>query len=369
MRLLALLLMLFNTAARAGDGPLISGHVMLPVVISGNKLSLESFVVRPDRPGKFPLLVITHGMPGASGDVFFSEILNRSPVTYSKAAVAFAERGYAVVSVMRRGYGRSGGGFSERLQQACDYLPAVRASGEDVVAAVASLRNEPWVDADHVVLLGHSVGGLSVTAAAAQNMPGIVGVVNFDGGWHSFSAPEQPCSSERLVDTVAALGRAARIPALWLYAENDQFYGPDLARRMFTAYTAGGAPGQLHVLPPFGTNGHDTVALAPADDWFPSVEPLLEKLGLPTKSVVEPPLFAQLPSPPGAIAACQKAFADYLSNPDDAKAFAVSAMGGCGSGFGRTSTEAREPALTKCKINTRGGDCKLYAVGQKLAGD
>ncbi len=369
MRLIALLLILFTASARAGDGQLMSAHMMLPVVISGNKLSLESFVIRPDRPGKFPLVVITHGQPGIFGDEFFSEILNRSPVGYSKMAVAFAQRGYAVVSIMRRGYGRSGGGFSEYLRQACDYLPAVRVSGEDIIAAVASLRNEPWVDAEHVVLLGHSVGGLSVMAVAAQNTPGVVGTVNFDGGWHSFSAPGQPCSPDNLVDTVAALGRAARVPVLWLYAENDQSYGPDLARRMFAAYSAGGAPAQLHVLPPFGSNGHDTVALAPADTWFPFVEPFLEKLSLPTKTVIEAPFFAELPIPPGAIAPCQKAFADYLSNPDDAKAFAVSTRGGCGTGFGRLGVEAREPALMKCKINTRGGDCRVYAVGQKLAGD
>lgn len=310
MRLFALLLILFTASARAGEGPLMSAHMMLPVVISGNKLSLESFVIRPDRPGKFPLVVITHGQPGIFGDEFFNEILNRSPVGYGKAAVAFAQRGYAVVSIMRRGYGRSGGGFSEYLQQACDYLPAVRVSGDDVIAAVASLRNQPWVDAEHVILLGHSVGGLSVMAVAAQNMPGVVGAVNFDGGWHSFSAPNQPCSPDSLVDTVAALGRTARVPVLWLYAENDQSYGPDLARRMLAAYSTGGAPAQLHMLPPFGSNGHDTVALAPADTWFPFVEPFLEKLGLPTKTVIGPPLFAELPIPPGAIPPCQKAFTD-----------------------------------------------------------
>ncbi|MGY0573785.1 dienelactone hydrolase family protein [Bradyrhizobium sp. RDM12] len=342
--------------------------MMLPVVISGSKVSLESFVVRPDRPGKFPLVVIAHGMPGIFGDEFFTEILNRSPVGYSKAAVAFAQRGYAVVSIIRRGYGRSGGGFSESLRQACDYLPAVRASSDDVIAAVASLRNEPWVDAEHVVLLGHSVGGLTVMAVAAQNTPGIVGTLNFAGGRHSFSEPNQPCSPDNLVDTVAALGRTARVPALWLYAENDPFYGPDLARRMFAAYSAGGAPAQLHVLPPFGSNGHDTVVLAPADTWFPSVAPFLEKLGLPTKTIIEAPFFAELPIPPEAVAACQKAFADYLANPDDAKAFAVSTRGHCGTGFGRTALDAREPALMKCKINSRGEDCRLYAVGQRLAG-
>lgn len=369
MRLVALLLILFTASARAGDGPLMSAHMMLPVVISGNKVSLESFVIHPDRPGKFPLVVITHGMPHGFGEEFFTAILNRSPVDYSKAAVAFAQRGYAVVSIMRRGYGRSGGGFSESARQTCDYLPAVRAASDDIIAAVASLRNEPWVDAEHIVLLGHSVGGLTVMGVAAQNIPGVVGAVNFDGGRNSFSAPNQPCSPDHLVDTVAALGRTARVPMLWLYAENDQFYGPDLARRMFAAYSAGGAPAQLHVLPPFEPNGHNTVILAPADTWFPAVDPFLENLGLPAKTVIEAPLFAQLPIPPGAVAACQESFAAYLANPDDAKAFAVSTGGHCGTGFGRTALEAREPALMKCKINSRGEDCRLYAVGQKLAGD
>ena len=48
-------------AASAGDGLLLSTHLMLPVTISGSEVSLESFVVRPDHPGRFPLVVITHG--------------------------------------------------------------------------------------------------------------------------------------------------------------------------------------------------------------------------------------------------------------------------------------------------------------------
>ncbi len=369
MRIFVLLLLLLTNAAHAGDGPLLSTHLTLPVTISGNAFSMETFVVRPDRPGRFPLVIITHGTPSMSGDAFFREILNRSPVTYSKAAVAFAQRGYAVVSIMRRGFGRSGGGFSEQLRKPCDYLPAVRVSGEDVIAALNSLRGEAWVDADHVILLGHSTGGLAVTAVAAGNTTGVVGIVNFDGGEHGVSASGQDCEPDHLVDTMAALGRSARVPALWLYAENDQSYGPDLASHMFAAYTAAGAPAQLHMLPAFGANGHDLVATAPADNWFSLVEPFLAGLGLPTAPVTAPPLFARLPFPPGALTVCQEAFANYLTNSDDAKAFAVTHQGGCGSGAARTADEARENALTACKINTRGGDCKLYAIGQHLAGN
>ena len=242
MRILAVVLLLLTTAARANDGLLFSTPLMLPVTISGNEVLLESLVVRPDHPGRFPLVIIVHGTPSVEGDAFFREILNRSPVAYRNTAAAFAQRGYAVVAIMRRGFGRSGGGFSETLQKACDYLPAVRVSGEDVLAAVAALRKEPWVDGDRVVLLGHSTGGLAVTAAAAENPAGVAGILNFDGGEHARSASGQACEPDNLVSTMAALGRATRVPALWIYVENDQSYGPDLARRMFGAYTAGGRP-------------------------------------------------------------------------------------------------------------------------------
>jgi hypothetical protein len=63
-------------AASAGDGLLLSTHLTLPVTISGSEVSLESFVVRPDHPGRFPLVVITHGPPGVDGDAFFLDILH-----------------------------------------------------------------------------------------------------------------------------------------------------------------------------------------------------------------------------------------------------------------------------------------------------
>ena len=63
-------------AASAGDGLLLSTHLMLPVTISGSEVSLESFVVRPDHPGRFPLVVITHGPRAVDGDAFFRNILH-----------------------------------------------------------------------------------------------------------------------------------------------------------------------------------------------------------------------------------------------------------------------------------------------------
>jgi len=370
MRVLIVLFLLVATVAHADDGllpGLLSEPLSVPVTIAGDALALDGYVVRLDRPGRFPLVLMLHGTPGAGGDAFRSEIVKRSPVNFSTPAIAFAQRGYAAVAIMRRGFGRSGGAYAEGLAKECDYLSAVRISAEDVIAALASLRKLPWVDADHVVLLGHSTGGLAVTAAAAEKPAGVVAILNFDGGRHSPSSSRQMCSPDNLVDTWAALGRSARIPALWLYAENDRSYGPDLARRMFDAYAAGGAPAKLQMLPPFGSNGHDLITMAPADVWLPAVEPFLAKLALPTAPVIALPPPLTLPSSPGAVAACEKAFTDYLAYRSNAKAFAVTPRGGCGGGIGRTADEARENAMAECKANTRGGACKLYAIGQHLA--
>jgi dienelactone hydrolase len=369
VRILIVLFLLFTTAAHA-DGllpGLLGTPLLVPVTISGSELSLDAYVMRPDRTGRFPLVIMVHGTPSVDGDEFFREIAKRSPITFNKAAVAFAQRGYAAVAIMRRGFGRSGGAYSEDLPTACDYLPAVRVSAEDVIAAVASLRKEPWVDPDHIVLLGHSTGGLAVTAAAAENPAGVVAILNFDGGRHGRSSPDQACKPDNLVDTFTALGRTARVPALWVYAENDRSYGPDLARRMFDAYTAGGAPAQLRVLPPFGSNGHDLVTIAPADTWFPSVEPFLAGRALPTAPIIALPPLPELPPPPSALPVCQKAFTDYLAVRSDAKAFAITPQGICGSAVDRTIDEAREKAMADCKAKSHGASCQLYAIGQHLA--
>ena len=216
------------------------------------------------------------------------------------------------------------------------------------------------------MLLGHSTGGLAVTAAAAENPAGVAAILNFDGGQHNTSSPGEPCKPDNLVDTFSALGRTARVPALWLYAENGSFYGPELANRMFEAYTAGGAPAQLRMLPPFGSNGHDLVTMAPADTWFPSVEPFLAGLDLPTVPIITLPDPTELPFPPGALPACQQSFTNYLAFRSDAKAFAVSSQGTCGSAAGRTIDEAREKAMADC--NTKSQEmCRLYAIGQHLS--
>ena len=101
---------------------------------------------------------------------------------------------------MRRGFGRSDGTYAEKygVGATCgnlDYLRVARISAEDVLGAAAALRAEVWVDPDRTVLLGQSTGGLAVTAAAAANPLGVVGILDFAGGRGS-DAPDHVCDED-----------------------------------------------------------------------------------------------------------------------------------------------------------------------------
>lgn len=349
---------------------LVRESLMLPISLAdGSQVNLEAMVIRPDRPGRFPLVVLVHGTLRATGETLRNAMAQQSPADLLGPAVAFAQRGYAAVSILRRGFGRSEGRFAEALSGTCDdrdYLAVARIAAEDVTGAVATLRGEPWVDPDRVLLLGHSTGGFAVTTAAANNPPGVVGILDFAGG-HGSAGPDRVCSPDHLVQDAGILGRTTRVAALWIYSENDHFIPAALGRRMFEAYVASGAPAQLQVLPPFGVEGHPMLVIGPAELWWPSVESFLNGLHLPTSLVVELPPQAAIPAPAPLNATCTNYFDYYIKARTDIKAFAWNREGHCSSvtSVSRTIDEAREMAMRQCVDAWK--ECSLYAVGQALA--
>src|SRR5206468_191838 len=160
---------------------------------------------------------------------------------------------------------------------------------------------------------------LAVTAAGAANPQGVVGILNFAGGRGSFR-PDEVCSPDRLVDAFASFGQSARIPALWIFAENDHYLGLSLGRRLFDAYTNAGAPAQFDLLPPFGADGHLLASAAPSALWLPSAEKFLSGLHLPTAMVVQLPPMPTLRPPVPLNEACTNFFTQYNAVRTDAKA-------------------------------------------------
>jgi hypothetical protein len=196
-----------------------------------------------------------------------------------------------------------------------------------------------------------------VTAAAANN--------RISPGGHGSAGPDQVCSPDRLVEDAGILGRTARVPALWIYSENDHYIPAALGRRMFEAYVASGAPAQLQVLPPFGVEGHAEVAVGPVELWWPSAESFLGGLHLPTSVMVELPTLASIPAPNPLNAACTMYFNYYVVARSDAKAFAWNAQGHCSLVIDHTVDEAKEEAMRRCVEAWK--ECSVYAVEQALA--
>jgi len=330
----------------------------------GSTKVLEALVVRPDGPGPFPLVLISHGT-NRLAETFPAQ----RPEIYTNPALAFAQRGYAAVVVMRRGFGRSTGPYAENIGP-CDetrsYLEPSKVAAGDVLAALSDLRNEAWVDPARVLLVGHSTGGIADLAASATNPSGILGVISFAGA-NGSARPDYVCQPDRLVEAFLSFGQTARIPSLWIYSENDHFINPDLARRMFDAYTASGAPASLFVAPSWGSDGHSLIWAPDETVWWPQVRAFLASLHLPTDIVVTLAAPAQLASPASLDNEGRAAFGRYLQSRSYEKAFAIAtnAPGHWGWTFSeRTKADAESAALKSCQKLER--VCQVYAVGNDL---
>ena len=200
---------------------------------------------------------------------------------HEHAAKWFHGNGYVVVVPMRRGYGTSEGEWAESYGkcEAADFRRAGLSSANDIQAVVDYTRRLPSVEPSRVILVGQSAGGWGALALASRAPEGVVAIINFAGGRGSPRDGEN-CSAEALVRAAGEFGRGAKVPSLWLYAENDQYFAPALARRLFDTFSASSTSTARFVqLPAFGRDGHVTFSLpAGAANWQPAVAEFLASL-------------------------------------------------------------------------------------------
>ena len=245
-----------------------------PVVQGIEQACIEVTVFRPEGPGPFPLVVLSHGSPRSA-----VERRTEGRQRLAEQSARFVEMGFAVLVPTRRGYGDSGGDWAEAYGSCGDpdYHRAGLETARDLRAAVDAARGEPWADANRVVLAGQSAGGFGSVAASSTPFEGLVAVVNFAGGRGSL-APEQVCGEPRLVEAMARYGERSRVPSLFVYSANDRFFAPPLARRLHAAFTAAGGNAEFLDAPPTGRDGHGYFALRAAD-WAPRVHHFLRRVG------------------------------------------------------------------------------------------
>ncbi|WP_243360059.1 dienelactone hydrolase family protein [Fundidesulfovibrio terrae] len=312
---------------------------------------LEAVIVRPGEPGRHPLVVISHGSPRDKKDM-----PGMNAVSRLREAEEFARRGFVVLVFMRRGFGASAGGFAETVGTGDnpDYAASGRTAAEDIREAIRIMKAMPYVDPARIVCVGQSAGGLATLALAADPPQGVVAAVNFAGGKGS-TAPDVVKKESNLVGAFAQYGRTARIPVLFVYSENDHFFGPRLARELHAAFNSAGGRAEFVMAPAFGEDGHHLFSRKGIPQWTPIVDAFLAAHGLKLR---EKPLPAERTrvSPPGKLAESgRQAFENYLDAPPH-KAFVMGSRGGYGWSTGkRTAQEALEKATENCRSNGNDG--------------
>lgn len=246
-----------------------------------------AYVVRPVGNGPFPLVVMNHGVSLDQRERSFFPL-----VEFRDAAMWFARKGYMVVAPTGSGYGAAALDEPERGLFSSFYSKIGRCENpnfRDAGLAVALL--DKWIIeymteqrrivSDNVIVVGQSAGGWAAIALSSQNLPSVRAIITFAAGrgGRVGGKANNNCAPDKLVMATGEFGRSARVPMLWIYSENDTFFGPALSKRMHEAYVAAGGKAEYHMLPPFGNDGHFLIGSADAIAlWAPLVGPFLEKV-------------------------------------------------------------------------------------------
>ena len=238
---------------------------------------MRATLFRPPGPGPFRLAVINHGSTqGATQRAKFPAPLFRGATEW------LVRQGFAVLLPQRPGHGETGGRYLED-QRGCenaDYRGAGLAAADSIQMAVDFMRTQAFVQKTGAVVIGHSAGGWGALALASRNPKGVSAVIAFAAGrgGRIDNRPGQNCAPDRLVEAARSYGAHARVPVLAIYAQNDSFFRPTLAKRVIDAFRRSGGRAEYQILPAFEEDGHYLFERASGvAAWSPLVEAFLNR--------------------------------------------------------------------------------------------
>ena len=282
----------FVVATQATPAKIIEEVIRVPVKVSnafGKTVSHEVIVTlfHDDRAAKpWPILLLNHGR-----SVDASERAAMGRAKYTANSVWFARLGFLVAVPTRVGYGETGG---EDVEDSGDcgqkrYSPVYEAAVVQSLAVLSELRKRLDVSPDRAVVVGQSFGGATAVALAARHPAGVQLAINFagGGGGNPETRPENPCGQPQLKQLFKGYGETARMPTLWIYTENDKYFGAKLPREWFEAFSGAGGQGEFEQFPADGQNGHGLFTRHPAV-WQPRVLDFLRRHGYSSLTLMEP---------------------------------------------------------------------------------
>jgi dienelactone hydrolase len=220
---------------------------------TGQRIALKATYYPATTSGPAPLLLMNHGdvTPG------FESLVLR----HGELARLFVSRGWAVLEMMRRGTGGSGGTLLPELRPDA---PPTAAYGDrrmaadiaDVDAVLAAVRSWSQIDPARILLGGQSRGGLVALEYLAARPDAAIGAINFAGGIWCEDVERRWLDGRYALDRLARAGRSIRKPTWWFYGDNDRCASVGLIRRWFDAYRAGGGTGELMLFSGVPVDGH-----------------------------------------------------------------------------------------------------------------
>lgn len=248
--------------------------------------SIKVTVFRDDKRERAPYLVLNHGRPASEAD-----FVKMKRQRYSENSRYFVALGFVVLVPTRVGYGESGGPdveYSGRCESR-NYAPVYAASADQTVAVLKSAANLSYVDLSRGIVVGQSFGGLTSITLSTRELPGLVGAVNFagGGGGNPTDRSGNPCSSHRLAALYKDYGAMTKVPTLWLYSENDRFWGSELPKEWFNSFVQAGGKAEFVQLPPYKEDGHGIFS-GNRHAWKSAFENFLHKVGFQIVAAVQP---------------------------------------------------------------------------------
>lgn len=156
-------------------------------------------------------------------------------------------------------------------------------------------------------------------------------------------------------------GKGNPTPTLWIYAENDPFFSPDLVGRMIAGYRSAGGNAELALLPPFGRDGHSLYKQEANTLLKPHIEDFLRSNRLPAMD--DSALMLLL----SKLAPEDRASAEAYLQSVTEKAMAMSKESSSIYWYygARSLKTARKQALSNCRKAT-GKPCQLVAQNMEL---
>ena len=322
---------------------------------------------KPPGDGPFPAVIMQHGRDG-------NQRATPARYRYSDVARYWVRRGVAVFVPTRVGYGDSGMEKDPEFTGDCNnkqYDIAATATIVQTLAAIDFAIKQPWVNANKVIVMGQSMGGFSTVVAMGAKHPAVVAGINFagGGGGDPVSRKASPCGAHRMGLTFEKAGKAngGTTPMLWLYSENDLYWGADIPRKWHEAYTSGGGKAEFAAFGPVGTDGHSLLSKG-MPLWRPVLDQFVAKLGIaPPKANGAPPAsgFAALDDKtklPNVKQDVKDTGYPRFLNADVPRAMAI---GPKGEWAWFSGDNVIQRALDRC-AQTAKTACKLYAVDDNV---